>query len=178
MYHRPDRWTAISLSTFKYRVCLPLHAFVITLLGFVRVSLAQLVPNSYIHIISFIALYQELGISPTINLFFSLFTMSRSRESEFQHINKQSNRALEKRPLMKTSSSNKGCHSLWSFIRGPNIHEIPDWAEFSRANPTLGEISPSRLEELVKIIEKLPMKEWDIKLLNNQNWLYMHKCKF
>lgn len=51
----------------------PLHIFLVTLLGFIGVRFAQLVPNSYINILAFIAFCHEVGVEPTLDFFFTVY---------------------------------------------------------------------------------------------------------
>lgn len=56
MYRRlRGEWVAVPLNALKYAVQFPLHEFISSFLCFVGIGFAQLVPNSYIHLICFIA---------------------------------------------------------------------------------------------------------------------------
>lgn len=88
MYCQPNGWTTVPHYALKYEVRFPLHPFILTLLGFIGVGFAQLVLNSFIHIISFIPFCEELRITPTLDFFFILFSLGRSRELGFRQINK------------------------------------------------------------------------------------------
>lgn len=89
MYHRTDDWTTMPCTLLEKGVRLPLHAFIITLLGFIVIGFAQLVLNSYINIFAFIVVCHEIGVPSTIDFFFSLFSLGRSREPGFHYLSKQ-----------------------------------------------------------------------------------------
>lgn len=97
MYHRTDGWTAMPLTLLEKRVRLPLHAFVSTLLRFISIGFTQLVPNSYINTIAFIAFCHEADIPPAIDFFLTLFKLNKSREYSFK----------QQGMTQKTSSSSK-----------------------------------------------------------------------
>lgn len=84
MYWRLDGWVVVPLYALKYGVRFPLHEFISTFLGFVGIDFAQLVPNSYIHLICFIAFCHECRVQQLINFFFAMFSLGRSKEPEFR----------------------------------------------------------------------------------------------
>lgn len=77
-YIRPNLWSKI----------LPPRIYFF-IFNFVRIGFIQLVPNSYIHLIYFIAFYQECRVEPSIDLFFAIFTSVRSKKSGYRQLNKQ-----------------------------------------------------------------------------------------
>lgn len=159
MYQPLENWTAMPV-TLEKGVRLPLHAFVITLLGFVGVGLVQLVPNSYIHILTFIAFCHKQGIPPAVDFFFTLFIAGKSWERGYKMLSKQSpkpNARLEKRPLMDTPSSNQGWHKEWFFVKGPEVSSIPDWTISDRISANFGDISKERVREMASLLEKIPI---------------------
>lgn len=122
MYWWPDReWVTIPLRALKYEVWFPLHEFISSFLSFVRIRFAQLVSNSYIHLISFIALCQEHGITLGVDFFFVLFSVDRSKEPDLRQLNKQP----DKITCIKTPSSNKGWNSQWIFVKGTDLKLLP-----------------------------------------------------
>lgn len=46
-------------------------------------------PNSYIHLICFIAFCHECGVEPSLDFFFVMFTLGRSKELGYRQLNKQ-----------------------------------------------------------------------------------------
>lgn len=70
-----DGRLAVPLYALRYGVRFPLHEFICTFLSFVGIGLVQLVSNSYIHLICFIAFCHECGVLPSIDFFFTLFTL-------------------------------------------------------------------------------------------------------
>lgn len=93
-------------------------------LNFAGFRFAQLVPNSYIHLISFISLCHEIGITPGLDFFFALFTITGSKEPGLRQLNKRANRPV----IIKNPSSNKGWHDKWIFVRGIDLQLLPRWA--------------------------------------------------
>lgn len=88
MYYRPNGWTAIPIYALRYGIQFPLHEFITTFLGFIGIWFAQLVPNSYINLIYYIAFCHECGVPPALDFFFGLFTLGRSKEPGFKQLNK------------------------------------------------------------------------------------------
>lgn len=125
IFWRPEgEWVAVPLYLLKYGVRFPLHEFISSFLSFAGIEFAQLVPNSYIHLISFVALCQEIGITPSLDFFFALFTIGRSKEPNLRQLNKQANRTVP----IKHPTSNKGWHLQWIFVRGTDLQLLPHWA--------------------------------------------------
>lgn len=54
----------------KYKVMFHLYEFISSFLCFVEIGFAQLVPNSYIHLIWFLTFYYECGVEPSRLLIF------------------------------------------------------------------------------------------------------------
>lgn len=180
MYQCPEDWTAMPLTLLEKGVRFPLHVFLVTLLGFISVGFAQLVPNSYIHILAFIAFCHEVGVAPTLDFFFSIYAVSKSREKRFKLLGKIPSKAgedFERRSLMNTSSSNKRWHEQWFFVKGPEIASLPDWTTLDKVSADFGDIAEERVKEMIELLDNFPKKEWSYTLLTKQAWLYDHKCK-
>lgn len=181
MYQRPEGWTAAPVTILEKGVRFPLHAFIVTLLGFLGVGFAQLVSNSYIHILGFIAFCHELGIEPTLDFFFTVYKIGQSREKEFKVISKHSSKTgekFERRSLVNTPSSNRGWHEKWFYVKGPEISSLPNWATDEKISADFGDISEEREVEMIELFDNFPKEEWKYGLLSKQAWLYDHKCKY
>lgn len=177
MFQRPEGWTAVVATILEKGVRFPLHPFLLTILGFVGVGFAQLVSNSYIHILAFIAFCHKSGVDPTIDFFFTVYKISQSREKGFKVIGKQASKTgekFERRSLVTTPSSNKGWNEKWFFVKGT----VPDWATDEKISADFGDISEERIVEMVNLFDNFPKEEWKFGLLSKQAWLYNHKYKY
>lgn len=85
---------------------LPLHEFVVEFLHEVQVGLSQLMPNSYIHLHTFIAASHDLKISPTLELMSQFYAFTKSSENCFLQISRRSGY----KGWMEPPSSNKEWH--------------------------------------------------------------------
>ena len=125
----------------------PTHKFLQGLLNYYNVELQHLTPNGIQHIAAFVALCEGfLGISPHFDLWWYFFavTLLKKREKR-QELNvlmgcasiQLRNNQVNKYPPMRLSSSNKGWHSHWFYVRndaaapmleftGCLIAEVPD----------------------------------------------------
>lgn len=125
MYWRPEgKWVAIPIWALKYGFRFPLHEFIISFLCFVGIEFAQLVPNAYIHLVSFIAICHELVVSPDLDFFLVMISVRRSKEPGLRQLNRVPGRAT----FAKTPSSNKGWHEQWIFAKGTNLQLLPNWS--------------------------------------------------
>lgn len=138
-------------------------------------------PNSYIHILAFIAFCHELGVESTLDLFFTIYKIGQTREKGFKAISKHSPKTrekLERRSLVSTPSSNKGWHKGWFFIKGLEISSLSNWATDEKVSADFGDISEEREAEMIELLDNFPKEEWNYGLLSKQAWLYNHKCEF
>ena len=110
---------------------IPAHKFLRGLLDYYKVELRHLTPNGVQHIAAFITLCEGfLWISPHFDLWRYLFTVSLSKRwvggKEVSvlmgcvSIHLRHTRASGY-PLMRLSTSNKGWHSQWFYVRGDLI---------------------------------------------------------
>lgn len=161
MYQRPEGWTAVPVTILEKGVRFPLHDFIVTILGFLGVGFAQLVPNSYIHILAFIAFCHELSVKPTLD-FFTVYKIGQSREKGFKAISKHSSKIgekFERRSLVNTPSSNRGWHEKWFFVKGPEITSLPNWATDEKISTDVGDIPEEREAEMVELFDNFPKEE-------------------
>lgn len=158
MYQHPSGWTAIPVTLLEKGVRFPLHIFLVTLLGFVGVGFTQLVPNSYIHILAFIAFCHEVGVEPTLEFFFTVYKIGQSREKGFKALSKQAPKIgekFERRSLVSTPSINKG----WFFIKGPETASLPIWSIQEKIYADFGDIPEERVNEMIELFENFPREE-------------------
>lgn len=174
MYHRPEgEWVAVHLYALRYGVRFPLHEFISSFLCLVGIGFSQLAPNSYIQLISFIALCQEAGITPGLDFFFVLFSVGRSKEPGLRHLNRVPGRDT----FVKTPSSNKGWHSQWFFMRGTDLNLLPNWAGPEDVPMKVNKFPKSRSAAFKKFYALLRQTNWGLGIVSNESWLYEHGCK-
>ena len=113
----------------------PAHKFLRGLLNYYKVELQHLTPNGVQHIMAFVALCEGfLGISPHFDLWRHLFAVNllKKRVGK-QHlsvpmgcvgIHLRNNRVNEY-PSMRLSTSNKGWHSHWFYIKDDIAAPLP-----------------------------------------------------
>ena len=106
---------------------IPAHKFLRGLLDYYQVELQHLTPNRIQHMVAFIALCEGfLGIDPHFDLWRHLFVVNLLKkwvEKQELHapmgcagIHLYNNRA-EVYPLMRLSTSNKGWHLQWFYVK-------------------------------------------------------------
>lgn len=80
IWHRGgEGWVGIPLDHFRAGLRLPIHRFFHTLHTDMRLGVGQLGPNSVRKICAFIARCTEMGLKPTLSLFWSLHNVQGSR---------------------------------------------------------------------------------------------------
>lgn len=151
----------------------PLQEFVLELLHTIGLSLNHLVPNSYIHLHSFMAFCHDQGVKPTLDFLFQFFTITACKEKEFYQFNKR----IGKNVLMRTPLSNKGWHKDWFYIKGPDTELIGPWAEPNKSQLNPIKISRVSLGEFEALYSKRPSTRKDKEVLNDQDWLFSHDCE-
>jgi hypothetical protein len=105
----------------------PAHRFLRGLLHYYKIEMQLLNPNGIQHMVAFIALCEGfLGISPHFDLWWHFFaiTLQKKREKKQElstpmgcaDIQLQNN-WVSKYPSMWLSTSNKGWHSCWFYLK-------------------------------------------------------------
>ena len=114
---------------------IPAHKFLWGLLDYYQVELQHLTPNGVQHIAAFIALCEGfLGISPHFDLWRHFFAVSLSKKRVGKpelstpigcaSIHLRNTRASDYL-LMRLSTSNKGWHSQWFYIKNDVTAPLP-----------------------------------------------------
>ena len=131
----PDGYV-ISFAHFHERgFATPTHKFLQGLLHYYKVELQHLNPNGIQHIATFVTLCEGfLGISPHFDLWRYLFTINLSKKRVGKQelsvstgcvsIHLRNNRVNEYLS-MRLSTSNKGWHSLWFYVRDDVVVPLP-----------------------------------------------------
>lgn len=121
MYWQPKGgWIAMSRQLFLFGLRFPLTEFLLELLHTTSLGLNKLVPNSYIHLHSFMAFCHDQGIKPSLDFLYQFFSIGACKEKGFYQFNKQIGRDV----LMGTPSSNKVWHKDWFYIKGSDTELI------------------------------------------------------
>ena len=114
---------------------MPAHQFLRGLLDYYQVELQHLTPNGIQHIAAFVALCEGfLGISPHFDLWRYLFAVNLLKRwagkqelhapVECAGIHLRHHRAGAY-PLMRLSTSNKGWHSQWFYVKNDAAAPLP-----------------------------------------------------
>ena len=118
----------VSFAHFHERgFTIPAHKFLRGLLDYYKVELQHLTPNGVQHIVAFVALCEGfLGIDPHFDLWRHIFAINLLKRwvgKQELHapvgcadIHLRNNRA-EAYPLMRLSTSNKGWHLQWFYVK-------------------------------------------------------------
>ena len=182
VYHRgDDLWVGIPLEHFRAGLRLPMHRFMHTLLTEMRLGLGQLGPNSIRKICAFIARCTDLGLEPTLKLFWALHQLQASRGLEplFElHWRGRSFGGV----LVEGPSSNKGWHPEFLMFRGGDLGYLPWYGRPDGAGAT---VAVKKLEEIEEHEEASAQwfvgKElkglWNEAHFRNTTFLYNHNCK-
>ena len=114
---------------------IPTHKFLRGLLDYYQVELQHLTPNGVQHMAAFVALCEGfLGISPHFDLWRYLFTVNLLKK----RVGKQElsvpvgcagihlhNNRVNEYPSMRLSTSNKGWHSHWFYVKDDVAAPLP-----------------------------------------------------
>lgn len=174
------KWVGIPLEHFRAGLRLPLHRFFYTLFADMKLALGQLGPNSIRKICAFIARCSELGLEPTLSLFWSLHRLQGSRDyyplQELHWVGKGLGGVLVDVP-----STNKGWHEEFAMFKGGDLGCLPG---YSIPDGALGGIKRS---EKLKEEEELEAKKfvgrrlkglWSERHFRMVSFLVSHNCKF
>ncbi|KAK1382822.1 hypothetical protein POM88_020557 [Heracleum sosnowskyi] len=124
-YYKPG--DGIPLEHFRAGLRLPMHRFFHTLMVDMRLGLGQLGPNSIRKICAFIARCTELGLEPTLTLFWSLHSLQASRDYQpLFELHWKGAKSLGG-ILVEVPSSNKGWHVEWLLFRGGDLGYLPEY---------------------------------------------------
>ena len=113
----------------------PIHKFLRGLLIYYNVELQHLTPNGIQHIMALVTLSEGiLGISPHFDLWRHFFVVTLLKKREKKHelnvpmgcagIQLHNNRVNEY-PSMRLSTSNKGWHMLWFYVKDDAAAPLP-----------------------------------------------------
>ena len=114
---------------------MPAHLFFQGLLDYYQVELQHLSPNRIQHIVAFVALCEGfLGIDPHFDLWWYIFAVNLVKRQVGQqelhvpvgcasiHLRNNQGRMY---PLMRLSTSNKGWHSQWFYVKNDVAAPLP-----------------------------------------------------
>lgn len=181
IYHRGgDMWVGIPLEHFRAGLRLPLHRFFHTLFTSMRLALGQLGPNSIRKICAFIARCSELGLEPTLSLFWALHRLQGSRDyyplQELHWVGKGLGGILVGVP-----SGNKGWHEEYVMLRGGDLgylprYRIPDGAICGVRRSEQWE--ESEVLEAENFVGRKLKGLWSERHFRTLSFLITHNCKW
>ncbi|CAH9117741.1 unnamed protein product [Cuscuta europaea] len=121
----PTPYFGVHIHSLELGMVVPLHPFLVRFLHFLGVAPGQLAPAAHMFVAAFVTRCEDVGLTPTIDLFFSCF---RWRASSFFAL-------LSQRPVSKLFWSGyprlgKGWKKRWIWVSDPNLPSpLPQWGE-------------------------------------------------
>ncbi|CAH9084262.1 unnamed protein product [Cuscuta europaea] len=121
----PTPYFGVHIRSLELGMVVPLHPFLVRFLHFLGVAPGQLAPAAHMFVAAFVARCEDVGLTPTIDLFFSSFQWRASRFFAL----------LSQRPVSKLfrsgyPRSGKGWKKRWIWVSDPNLPSpLPQWGE-------------------------------------------------
>lgn len=102
-----------------------LHPFHLVVLKVIGCGLSQLTPNSYLQVSGVIARCVEIGVSPTLDILFSIYELKKF--SGKLYLSFCTNRMI----LITCSKSHFSWHKKWVYAHGPGLEIVKPWNNVS-----------------------------------------------
>ncbi|CAH9116504.1 unnamed protein product [Cuscuta europaea] len=116
----PTPYFGVHIRSLELGMVVPLHPFLIRFLHFLGVAPGQLAPAAHMFVAAFVARCEGVGLTPTIDLFFSCFQWRTS--SFFTSV---SQRSVSKLFRSGYPTSGKGWKKRWIWVSDPDLPSPP-----------------------------------------------------
>ncbi|CAH9120307.1 unnamed protein product [Cuscuta europaea] len=116
----PTPYFGVHIRSLELGMVVPLHPFLIRFLHFLGVAPGQLAPAAHMFVAAFVARCEGVGLTPTIDLFFSCFQWRAS--SFFTSV---SQRSVSKLFRSGYPTSGKGWKKRWIWVSDPDLPSPP-----------------------------------------------------